>query len=225
MEYSIELGNKFNDLINSGYTLYHISKKYDITITQAKSILSKYKKESNTYNVDHIKVKYQINNEFFHCIKPKTILDLFCGRNRYWATNFGDKSLVISNDLLEDKFANPDPGYNIDANILMNNFIANNECFDLVDVDPYNSPAEFIDSAIKLAVKGLIITFGDLPNVKRFKKYDYFYKHYGITDSIENINIQSLAEYLVEKTNNRFEIFEAYSWKTCGRVYLKSIDI
>lgn len=224
---SNNLGETLYIKYKEGFTLFHLSDKFGLSVNQIKKIISDYKKEINLYNEDHIKEKYKINSEFYFYIKPKTILDLFCGRNRYWSTFFSNFSMVISNDNLEDPYAKPDPGYSFNASDLLEKFRYENKKFDLIDIDPYGSPSECIDLGIELADKGLIITIGDYKNALRYpnKFKNYFSKTYGINKPIGQINIDSFIDLIETKSSGKFEVFDICSWKTCDRIYFKNVNL
>ena len=123
-----------NELKEEGFSYRHLSKKYGYSEELIKSWVSKYKKQNNTYNSDHIEEKYEINKDFFEAIKPDTILDLFCGRNRFWANNYGSKCKVISNDNLKDRKADPDYKMTMNADQLLQAYLVVDKHFDLIDI-------------------------------------------------------------------------------------------
>ena len=210
------------ELKEEGFSYKHLSRKYDYSEELIKSWVSKQRKQTNTYNSDHLEEKYQINSEFFNVINPKSILDLYCGRNRFWASNYGTKCKVISNDTLVDKDARPDYKMNIKADQLLQAYLMVDKHFDLIDIDPYGSPRECIEAGIKLADKGLIITFGDFKNCcKRFstEEKNLFYEYYGIDLPKKKITIDHMAEYVIKLSNYKFKVWDISSWRYCDRIY------
>ena len=213
--------NKILELKSEGFSYEHLTKKYGCSVDLIKSWIANHKKSTNTYNLDHINEKYELNIEFFKAINPKTILDLYCGRSRFWASNFGTDCLVISNDNLKDKEARPDYKMTMNADQLLQAYLVVDKHFDLIDVDPYGSPKDCLNAAIQLADKGLILTFGDFKSCKRFSNKDrnLFYELYGITLPKEKITIDYLADYIVKLSNFKFKVWNIASWKNCDRVY------
>ena len=55
-----------------------------------------------------------------------------------------------------------------------------NEKFDLIDLDPYGSAYDCFDLAVKMAKKGLVISFGEWGH-KRWRRFDYVQPRYGIS--------------------------------------------
>ena len=209
------------DLKKEGFTYEHIAKKFNYSIGYIKQVISRYKKDKNLYNEDHRKIKYELNKEFFKEIKPKSILDLFCGENRFWDSTYGKRCKVISNDSLESKNAKPDPGMTLKANLLLQAYSSVNYKFDLIDIDPYGSPISCLENGIKLAKKGLIVTFGDYKNFKRYSnKYrNHFKVFYNIDLPKEEITINNLIDYVINLSKGTLEVWYVASWKTCDRIY------
>ena len=46
------------------------------------------RKLENTYNLEHLEDKYRTNKLFKREIKPRTILDPFCGTKKFWKTTY-----------------------------------------------------------------------------------------------------------------------------------------
>jgi hypothetical protein len=59
--------------------------------------------------------------------------------------------------------------------------------FDIVDLDPYGSAYDQIDLALKLAKKGLVISFGEWGH-KRWKRFDFVKPRYGIEQDYDFAN-------------------------------------
>ena len=51
--------------------------------------------------------------------------------------------------------------------------------FDLIDIDPFGSAYDCFDLSIKIAEKGLIITYGEMGHI-RWKRLDYVNRIYNI---------------------------------------------
>lgn len=144
-------------------------------------------KKNNTYNKSHIKEKYDNNLYFINDIKPRTILDVFAGEYSYYEKL--EKKLIKINEnfftkiVTNDKSVNKDDGsqhdYKMDSLKLLCYLYYKNENFDLIDLDPFGSAYESFDLAIKMAKKGIIITYGEIGH-KRFKRLDFVKRFYNI---------------------------------------------
>ena len=179
---------------------------------KVKVIKKEIRKEDNTYNAGHVEEKYAVNKIFVEAIEPRSILDLFCGIYSFYKSN-GYR--VITNDNNPDVVAD----YHMDALVLLNNLIQNGAQFDIVDVDPYNSPAIYIVNALKVAQKGIIITFGDHWSNIHYKKKDFIYSTYGFSYVGDKIPKKDLMEHqirwcqsLAKDLGKELEVFKAIEW-------------
>ena len=209
-------------LKKEGFSLHHISNKLNIKIDVVKNYIVLYKKKENSYNLDHVGDKYELNDEFFQIIKPKSILDAFCGRRRFWADYQKDGCNVVSNDSMQDENACPDNLMTLPANQLLEVYKLAGTKFDIVDIDPYGSPVDYLKAATTIAEKGLIITFGEFKSIRhRFKNrgQKYFKEKYGITKSFEDITINDIADSVIKLSNNKFKVWRIGDWKNCDRIY------
>ena len=144
-------------------------------------------KKNNTYNKSHVKEKYDNNFNFINEIKPKTILDVYAGEYSYYEKL--EKKLTdinknfFTNITTNDKSVNKDDGsqhhYKMDSLKLLCYLYYKNKRFDLIDLDPFGSAYESFDLAIKMAKKGIIITYGEMGH-KRFKGLDFVKRFYNI---------------------------------------------
>ena len=153
------------------------------------------KKESgsNSYNEKHIDEKYLANKDFIQSLSnANTLLDVYCGVNSYWKNNYFDLE-VTTNDSNEDIPAD----YHYDAFKLLCHLYYEGKKFDVIDLDPFGSAYENFDLAIRMAKKGLIITFGEIGH-KRWKRLDFVNKRYDI-HSIEDFTVEKLVEEVVRK--------------------------
>ena len=126
-------------------TLKQIAQCLDRDVVSV-SIKSKRLKKENgkTYNEKHRYSKYLSNEDFIKIVKPKSVLDLYSGKESY----YNDKvDLVVANDINKK--------YKLDTNLdslkcLCKHYYKNNK-FDLVDLDPFGSAYDCFDLAIKIA--------------------------------------------------------------------------
>ena len=85
------------ELKAQGYNNKDIAHSLDRSETSISIKLKRLGKTQGTYNKGHIAEKYGLNIAFLNVVKPKTILDLFCGEKSYY------KPLnVVTNDIDKD---------------------------------------------------------------------------------------------------------------------------
>ena len=142
--------------------------------------------ENNNYNESHLEQKYNSNKLFYDRNSFNTCLDLFCGVNKYWSNN--TNMIVTTNDKNTEIKAD----YNEDAFRLICKLYSQGNKYDLIDLDPFGSAYDSFEIAIRMAKKGIIITFGEMGH-KRWKRLDYVSKRYNIND-IENFNVLAMIE-------------------------------
>lgn len=173
-------------------------------------------KTEDTYNEHHLRDKYQCNVEYYNRLKPDTVLDLFCGVKSYWRTNTTAK--VTTNDQNEDVQAD----YHERAEMLIHRLYYEGNKYDVIDLDPYGSAYDCFDLAIKMATKGLIITFGELGH-KRWKRLDYVSRYYGIT-TLEDFTLKTLVDHceVIARRNKKTLVpIISRTWDRIGRVWFE----
>lgn len=206
------------DLKAKGYSVDEIAQSIDRTSASVQIKLKRLGKQNGNYNKGHIKDKYKTNLEFFEIIKPRTVLDLYCGDKNFYKQFENVK--VVSND--KDKNIQAD--YHNDALKTICELYPKK--FDLIDLDPYGSAYDCFDLAIKMATKGLIITLGELGH-KRFKRLDYVSRYYGI-ESLDDFTIEKLiAEIQKIGVRNKKQLTPIFTkeWQNIGRVYFEIQDL
>lgn len=165
------------------YTLSEVAECLNRTY---QSIHLKYKrlnKSSISNNKPTIDKKYETNDLFIKLLNPKSILDVFAGHQSYYHNLSNVK--VISNDK-----NNKNHHYNMDALKLLMHLNIQDKKFDIVDLDPFGSAYDYIELALKIAKKGIIITYGEFGH-KRYKRIDYVKHRYNISN-FENFNIDKI---------------------------------
>lgn len=173
-------------------------------------------KNTDTYNEHHLRDKYQCNAEYFDWLKPDTVLDLFCGAKSYWRNNTIAK--VTTNDI----DVNVDADYHERAERLIHLLYYEGNKYDVVDLDPYGSAYDCFDLAIKMATKGIVITFGELGH-KRWKRLDYVSRYYGI-ETMEKFTLKSLVEHceMIARRNKKTLVpIISRTWDKIGRVWFE----
>ena len=182
-------------------------------------------KKDNTYNKEHQLEKYETNKKFIDLIQPNSVLDLYAGRKPYYLElikelndlNENPFKTVVTNDKEKNYTIN---NYNDDALKVLCKLYYENNKFDLIDLDPFGSAYDCFDLAIKMAKKGLIITYGEMGH-KRWKRLDYVERFY---------NINTLEEFTVDKMiaktqeigiQNKKALIPIFvkEWRNIARVY------
>lgn len=207
-------------LKDDGYSVAEIADSIDRDIVQTSIKLKRLTKKNDTYNHEHLADKYMLNDEFFNVVKPEIVLDAFTGVKHYWS----DKCPCVTNDIDESIKAD----YHMDAlKMLCNEYMKGNK-YDLIDLDPYGSAYDCFDLAIKMAKKGLIITYGEMGH-KRFKRLDYVRNAYQIDDlndfTIENLIIKT--QEIARHNHKDLIVYQIGNWRNIARVYflIKPIKI
>lgn len=122
----------------------------------------------------------------------------------------------MTNDI--DKKVQAD--YHMPAEKLVAKFYAEGRKFDLIDLDPFGSAYDCFDLSIRMARKGIIVTFGEMGH-KRWKRLDYVRSHYGIHD-LSDFNTQSLIRELQNIGMKHKKILTPViikEWPRVSRVY------
>lgn len=174
------LPKKWNDqqeaeillLRSSGLNTFEIAERVNRSEISVNLKLKRLTKKDGSYNVKHVLDKYNTNKLFLDCIKPASVLDLFSGDSWYK----GKVKRLVTCDI--NKKFNVD--FSMPAFDLLCKYNLEKQKFDLIDLDPFGSAIEEFHLAIRLATKGIIITLGELGH-KRWKRYDYVGRWYGIT--------------------------------------------
>lgn len=174
-------------LKQEGYSIDEIAKSVGRTETSVSIKLKRLGKSNERYNEKHREEKYAANLEFFSAYKPSTILDAYCGTERWWLNNCPGCS-VVSNDLNKEISAT----YNIAAEKLVAKLYAEDKTFDLIDLDPFGSAYDCFDLALRMAKKAIIVTFGEIGH-KRWKRLDFVRRYYGI-DNLSDFTTSRLID-------------------------------
>jgi hypothetical protein len=203
---------QLQDLKRNGSSVAEIAKILGRSEISIQVKLKRLSKNKDTYNKNNRLQKYSTNQEFFELLQPTSVLDLYAGNSWY-----KDKaSTLITNDL--DKSFQAD--YNQDALRLLCLLYLENKKFDLVDLDPFGSAYECFDLAMKLAKKGIVISFGEWGH-KRWKRLDYVRSRYQINtleDFIEDKFIQE-AHRAARHNKKTLTLFRSIQYANFFRAY------
>ena len=203
-------------LKEKGHNNSYISKCLDRNEISIQIKHKRLAKSNTTYNSKHIEDKYLHNKKFLEIIKPRNCLDLFSGENSFWE-NMNNFDFVWTNDINKEY---KNLTYNEDAFKLLCFMNWHNYKFDLIDIDPFGSAYDCFDLSIKIAKKGLIITYGEMGH-KRWKRLDYVGRVYGI-DKFDDFNIDTIIEHTIDIGHkNKKELIPVFTreYQNISRVY------
>jgi len=173
------------------------------------------KKNGVTYNEPHREDKYRHNDLFLAEIKPKVVLDLFSGATSY----YDDKVDVLYTNDIDKRF---NTYYSEKAEKLVCKLYYEKAKFDLIDIDPFGSAYDCFDLCIKMAIKGLIITLGEIGH-KRWKRLDFVRTHYGI-ESLEDFTSKRIVNEIIKiGARNKKKLIPIFlnDYRNISRVYFK----
>ena len=203
-------------LKDKGFNNLYVSKCLDRNEISVQIKYKRLTKNNTTYNAKHIKDKYSYNEKFYELIKPKNCLDLFAGEKSYWEDNL-DFEYVWTNDINTDFKGLT---YNQDAFKVLCFMNWHNYKFDLIDIDPFGSAYDCFDLSIKIAEKGLIITYGEMGHI-RWKRLDYVNRIYNI-NTLEDFTIENLIEKTIKLGFRNRKILKPIfirNYRNISRVY------
>lgn len=203
--------------VQNGNSISEIAKKIGRSEVSLQIKLKRTQKDKTcrTYNQKHILEKYNINNNFYNYIKPDSILDLYCGTEKFY--NRYD-SEVFTNDIDKEIEATE----NLDALKCLCKLYIENRKFDLVDLDPFGSAYECFDLAIKLANKGIVITLGEIGH-KRWKRLDFVKPRYDIND-MQEFTMEKMINQIInigKQNKKNLIVYEKKEWQNIGRVWFE----
>lgn len=206
------------ELKEKGYTNREISESVSRSETSVSIKLKRLSKKDNSYNEAHIADKLETNRSFIEHIKPRSICDVYAGE----CSIYEGVCSVVSND--KNKDFNTD--YHLDALVFCCEMYSQGNKFDFVDLDPYGSGYDCLDLAIKMARKGLAVTFGELGH-KRWKRLDYVSRYYGITQ-LKDFTLDELIKHvqMIGRRNKKeLHIYAKREWRNIGRVWFEITPI
>lgn len=197
-----------------GYSFQQIADATERTLISVKTKIQKVSKKNNTYNEKHRQEKYETNYRFQTLIEPKTVLDVYAGEG-YWK----DK---VQSSISNDKDPKFNHHYQMDALEFMCEMYRTGETFDLIDLDPYGSAYDTFDLAMKMAKKGLIVSFGEWGH-KRWRRYDFVEPRYGISSQEEFTEEKFIEEIArIGRVNKkRAYPIDTIKYENFFRVYFK----
>lgn len=205
-----------------GYTYKQIAESVGRTHTSVSIKMKRLNKSDNTYNKKHIKEKYETNKKFINKINPRSLLDVYAGNSFYENLSKTKGFKLITNDIDNTK----ETDYNLDALKLVCKMYFENNKFDVIDLDPFGSAFDCFDLSIKMANKGLIITFGEIGH-KRFKRLDFVSRYYGI-NNVEDFTTDNLinkVQEIAHRNKKNLIVEHKKEWTGISRVYFLIEDL
>lgn len=176
-----------SDSLKNGYSIREIADAIGRTEISVQVKMKRLTKSSDSYNEKHRDLKYSANQFFIDTIQPKTVLDVYSGNSFYISV----EGLNVTTNDKDEKF---DTDYHLDALKLLCLLYVDGKKFDLIDVDPYGSAYECFDLALKMAKKGIVVSFGEWGH-KRWKRYDFVRPRYGINNIEEFVPDAFILEF------------------------------
>jgi hypothetical protein len=172
-------------------------------------------KKQDTYNDANRTMKYEANERFLKLLKPKTLLDLYAA-NSYYKQH---SEIELTDNDTDFRF---NTAHHEDALKLLCKMYSDNTKFDVIDLDPYGSAYDCFDLAIKMARKGIAISFGEWGH-KRWRRYDFVRPRYGITNNDDFISDAFIAELqrIARLSHKQLEVVESLQYANFCRIYFK----
>lgn len=204
------------DMKEKGFTVKEIAESVQRSEVSVQIKMKRIGKTDNTYNEHHVSDKYQCNYAFYTKVNPQTILDLYSGEKSYWKSN--TSASVITNDI-EQTF---DTDYHERAEMLVHKLYYQGNRYDVIDLDSYGSSYECFDLSVKMAVKGLAVTFGEFGHL-RWKRLDFVRRYYGI-NTLEDFTLTNLVGHLQmigERNKKQLVPIISRKWERTARVWFE----
>lgn len=198
-------------LQNKDYNAVQIACSVQRNIVSVSTKLKRLKKKDDTYNDVHREEKYRLNEEYLLHLQPDTVLDVFCGAGDYYKDYHR-----VTNDINPDINAD----YHEDALKFMCQMYLSGQKFDLIDLDPFGSAYDCFDLALKMAKKGIVITFGEMGH-KRWKRFDFVRSRYGI-NVLEDFTIDKMiaeVQRIARNNHKSLTVFRVANWQNISRVW------
>ena len=218
------------ELHGMGYSYSEIAISIRRTKDSVQSKMNEMLKKTNAYNSQHIEEKFRVNVEFADSVinshsgsnRHFKILDLYCGYNGFWTQYAESKKNIRIDVTTNDKNPEIKADYNEDAERLIHKLYYEKNMYDIVDIDPFGSPYECLELGVKMAKRGLCVTFGDL-KLKQWGCLDFMRDRYGI-ETMDEMNVDSLIAYVIKvgrRNGKALEVFHQSVWNKLARVWFR----
>lgn len=199
--------------LDSGSTIDQIAAALGRTKISVQTKIKRMSKNNDDYNSSNRELKYVANKFFIDSINPKTVLDVYAGNSFYSQIENID---VVTNDI-DEKFQTD---YSLDSLKLLCELYLQGKKFDVIDIDPYGSAYECFDLAIKMAKKGIIVSFGEWGH-RRWKRVDFVRPRYGIKSVDEFVPDVFISEFqrIAICNHKTATVFDVLQYGNFLRVY------
>jgi hypothetical protein len=197
---------------SEGFSVADIAHALQRSDVSVQTKLKRLTKTDDSYNARFRELKYRANDLYLDALRPESVLDVYAG-DSWWAKNVSNVATNDLNDLL-------DTDYHLDAFDLLCDLYRAAEEFDVIDLDPFGSAYECFDFAVRLAKKGVVVSFGEWGH-KRWKRTDFVSSRYGI-DSVEDYDADKfIAEFqrIARTHKKRAVVFDSLQYGNFLRVY------
>ena len=195
-----------------GFSLNEIANALGRSEVSVSVKLKRNTKSNDTYNKKFREMKYLANASFLKKINPTKVLDLYAGQS-WWQERVES---CTTND--KDKSFKTD--FNLPAFDLLCDLYRQRKGYDVIDLDPFGSAYECFDFAIRMAKKGIVISFGEWGH-RRWKRFD-FVKHRYQINSKEDWGIPPFVreiERIAYLHKKKATVFESLQYSSFLRIY------
>jgi hypothetical protein len=197
---------------NEGFTYQEIADAAGRSKVSVSTKLKRLGKSDNKYNVKHRELKYLANESFLAVTNPSSVLDLYAG-DSWWKPRV---DRCVTNDI--------DTSYNTDLNdkafdVLLRMNLDKTR-FDVIDLDPFGSAHECFDLALRLANKGIVVSFGEWGH-RRFNRFDFVKNRYGIYSMNDFVESKFVEEFqrMAAIHKKKATVFDSLKYGHFFRVY------
>lgn len=201
------------EAVANGASIAEVAEAVGRTEISVQVKLKRLSKSADSYNDKNRDLKYAANSFFVDTVQPKSVLDVYSGNSFYKSC---DGLTVVDNDK-DEKF---DTAYSLDALKLLCFLYAEGSKFDVIDLDPYGSAYDCFDLALKMARKGVVVSFGEWGH-KRWKRYDFVRPRYAINNAEQFTPDAFIAEFqrIARVNHKEAVVFDVLQYGNFLRVY------
>ena len=195
-----------------GWSVERIAGEVGRSVVSVQVKLKRVSKVDGSYNARFRGLKYAANERFLGAVEPGSVLDVFAGVS--WWRNAGVE--CVTNDVDESFGAD----FCLDAFDFLCDVWRGGERFDVVDLDPFGSAYECFDFAVRVARKGVVVSFGEWGH-RRWKRFDFVGPRYGV-ECVEDFVVERFVgefQRVARLHKKRAEVFEVLQYGHFLRVY------
>ncbi len=176
------------DLKAKGHSIFQIGYVMKRTNESVKAKLKEFHRTDIAENNPRIQKKYDFNENFLSDIEPDSILDVYAGKVSFYKSYANSNNIrLVTNDI---EYSGHD--YKEDATIVLSRLYSQYQTFDLVDLDPCGAVYHSIRDGLRIAKKGIIMTFGEF-SMKNYHRFELVGPCYGI-HTPEDFTIENMIK-------------------------------